>query len=434
MTILRFLLPILLAFTVAPLAVPVAASQEPLHLPIGDPDRKDREVAVVLDGVVDTTTGEVLTPAELPSRLAEVRLLFVGESHTDMDIHRVQLRVIETLHRAGRRVMIGLEMFPYMAQPHLDAWSAGHLTEQGFLDTADWYGSWSYNWLYYRDIFLFARDHGLDMVALNTPRKTIRKVREEGLDALSDDEAAHVAPSVELGNAEHRRLFRSYFDDDDPIHASMSEEQWDGMVRAQATWDATMGYNAVRALDVDGDGDGDGNRDGNGDGSTILIVLIGSGHVAYGLGIERQAAQWLDAADASMASLVPVPVEDGDGEPIATVRASYTDFIWGLPAPAPPLYPELGVSTREIDDDEGRRRVIFVSENSPAAAAGVEVGDVLRKIDGVAIDGKGVVGRLLAEKRWGDAVRLTVLRGEEERTLEVVLRRSRAEKDEAGDE
>ena len=387
----------------------LGAEQRHLHLEIGDPDRRGREVPVPLDAVVDTRSGELLTPSELPERLAGVRLLFVGESHTDMDFHRVQLRILEELHAAGRRVLIGLEMFPYTEQAHLDAWVAGRYTEEGFVHFSKWYDSWFYNWGYYRDIFLFARDRGLAMFAVNAPREVVRAVREKGFKDLTEEEAAHVPTEIDVTSDEHRQLFRSYFDEDDDLHSGMTDEQWDGMIRAQATWDATMGFNSVRALESDGDP------------STILVVLIGSGHVAYGLGIERQARQWFGG---TMASIIPVPVADGEGEAIESVRASYADFVWGLPPSTEPLFPGLGLSTREIEGDE-HRKVIHVSEESPAEAAGFALEDVLISMDGTDLDSKEVLGRLLAGKRWGDSASFVVRRGEETLELDVRFRRKR---------
>jgi uncharacterized iron-regulated protein len=71
----------------------------------------------VLDAVTDTRAGEPLTPRELAARLKDVRLLFVGENHTSIEFHAAQRRVIEELQRAGRRVLIGLEMYPYTSRP-----------------------------------------------------------------------------------------------------------------------------------------------------------------------------------------------------------------------------------------------------------------------------------------------------------------------------
>ena len=52
-----------------------------------------------------TRSGEILQQPELAGRLEGVRLLFVGESHTSMETHRVQLSVVRGLVEAGREVL-----------------------------------------------------------------------------------------------------------------------------------------------------------------------------------------------------------------------------------------------------------------------------------------------------------------------------------------
>ena len=106
-------------------AVPgLRADDRALNLPIGDPARRDRQAAGVLDGITDAAKGDTLTPPELATRLDGVKLLFVGESHTDVEFHKVQLRVIQELHKRGRQVLVGLEMYPAVAaeQAWLDRW------------------------------------------------------------------------------------------------------------------------------------------------------------------------------------------------------------------------------------------------------------------------------------------------------------------------
>jgi uncharacterized iron-regulated protein len=149
-----FLLPALI-FILPSIA---SADQAVLHMAIGDPARKDREVPLVLDGITDTASGEIITPAEMVKRLQDTGLLFLGETHTNLDFHKVQLRVIRELHASGREVLIGLEMFPYTQQASLDNWNKNFYTEAGFVELAGWHEYWGYNWGYYRDIFLFARD------------------------------------------------------------------------------------------------------------------------------------------------------------------------------------------------------------------------------------------------------------------------------------
>ena len=377
------------------------------QLPIGDPERRDRNTAVVVDTVADTRRDERITVNQMVERLADTSVLFFGENHTDMDFHRAQLQLISSLHRAGREVMIGLEMFPYTRQEELDSWVAGELSEAEFLDSADWYGSWGYRWEYYADIFRFARDEGLRMYGINAPRNVIKAVRTQGFDGLTEEDLEHIPTSVDTSNEEHRRLFRAYFEEDDSIHMQLSDEQWEGMFRAQNTWDAVMGWNAAQAVRR------------NGGPNAIIVVLIGAGHVTYGLGAERQIRPRYDGG---IASVVPVQTIGPDGEQVAEVNAAYADFVWGLPPALPPRFPELGVSLAGPLGSHPNK-IIQVSEGSAAESAGLKVGDRLMSIDAMPVDSLGTLRAAMAGYYWGDSAEVELIRGEETITQTVVFRR-----------
>ncbi|HXV75307.1 MAG TPA: ChaN family lipoprotein [Candidatus Polarisedimenticolaceae bacterium] len=398
--------------TAGVLLAATAAWAEGLYdMPIGDLGRAQRTVELVLDAVTDCHTGEVIPPGELPRRLDGVRLLFVGERHISAEFHAVELRVLQELVRAGRTVAIGLEMYPYTEQRYLDQWSAGLLTEQGFVELSDWYDNWGYDWQYYREIFLFARDHGLPMHALNTPREVISAVRQKGFDDLTEEEARHVPPAIDTDSDDHLRLFRAMLeeDSDEDFHAELPDEILRPMFDAQCTWDATMAHHAVKAL-------------AGGQADEILVVLVGTGHLAYELGLQRQARQWFDGR---MATLIPISVGD-ECEPVHRVRASFADFVWGVPEEPSPARPFLGLSTT-ADPESGRRKVIYVSTDSPAEAAGFAVGDLVLTLDGVELADQASLKRLTSAKQWGDTARFTVARGGETIGLDLRFRRNRPE-------
>lgn len=389
--------------------IPAAAAtaQNILDLPIGDPARAGKRVALLLDGITDTHDGAVLSPGQLADRLRDTDLLFIGESHTSIDFHRVQLQVVRALAATGRPVLVGLEMYPVTEQSHLDAWVAERPEADSFVTSSRWYEHWGYHWGYYEEIFVFARDHALPMYALNAPRDVVSAVRRKGIDGLSPEEASFMPPSIDLDSAEHLRLFKAYVGGEGSAHPGMTDEQWQSMFAAQCTWDAAMGYNAVRALQR------------HGEPGAIMVVLIGSGHVAYGLGIERQARNFFDGATAT---LIPVPTADADGHAVSTVRASHADYLWGIPAEGEPLYPSLGVSTSEREGEDGLS-TLFVQPGTPADDAGVEGGDVLLQLNGLPLNDKESYNRMVAEFRWGDVVELTLQRGGETIALSVPLRR-----------
>jgi len=326
-----------------------------------------------------------------------------------MEFHRVQLKVIQELHRRGRKVLVGLEMYPAPEQPSLDRWySDRKLTEEKFVAESRWYRNWGYHWNYYRDIFLFARANGIRMFAVNLPRAAVTTVRMKGFDSLSAEYKAMLPPKVDLENAEHQKLFRAFFGDEDALHGNMPDPMFQAMFRAQCAWDAGMGWNALQALKKYGDE------------KSIMVVLIGSGHVAYGLGAERQVKPWFDGRTASV---VPIPIADGPDEPrMEKVQASYADFVWGLPPSTDPVYPSSGISTPETKSGD-RYKVIMVAKESPAEAAGFKTGDELVSIDGLPITDKEVGNRHMSTKRWGDSAVYEVMRDGKPLALTVHLRR-----------
>jgi membrane-associated protease RseP (regulator of RpoE activity) len=62
-----------------------------------------------------------------------------------------------------------------------------------------------------------------------------------------------------------------------------------------------------------------------------------------------------------------------------------------------------------------------VTPGTPAAAAGLKVGDVITKVAGEAIDSPGDVGRALSDKKKGDTVTLGVVRGHRSYQLKAKL-------------
>lgn len=82
----------------------------------------------------------------------------------------------------------------------------------------------------------------------------------------------------------------------------------------------------------------------------------------------------------------------------------------------------LGVSLEEeLDHDEGGARVTRVVEDSPAARAGLEAGDVIVGFEGRTIRGPRALSRALGDREAGDEVTVRYLRNGRERKATVEL-------------
>lgn len=125
-----------------------------------------------------------------------VPVVFLGESHDVPAHHKLQLQVLEALQPRGERLVIGMEMFEKTSQPALDAWSAGKVPESAFRKVYQW--SWrDIPWDMYSDIFLFARDHQIPIVALNAPREVVQAVARRGFASLTSVQLAELPPDVD---------------------------------------------------------------------------------------------------------------------------------------------------------------------------------------------------------------------------------------------
>jgi len=386
--------------------VAVAQPADPFRLRLGDPNRRDKMATLVLDGITQSGTGEVIDPSEFASRLQKARILLIGETHTNREDHRVQLQVLRALVATGRPVVLAFEMLPYTEQAVLDQWQKAELDEATFVRRVGWFEHWGYHWGYYRELFLFARDRHLPLVGLNVPADFTSKIRQGGIGALTPEEAERLPPSgVDASDREHMAFFKASIGDSDGAHGQMNEETWQRMLTVQATWDATFAWQAARATERAAS-------------NAIVVVFVGSGHVAYDLGIVRQARRW---SQLEIASLVPVPTTSEAGEPVEAVRASYADYVWGVPRESGEAFPLLGIATRE--SQAGSRVISGVTPNSPAALAGLQPGDTIVKMDGRDLVDRFDVNLIMMTKQWGDAVRLVVTRGASERTFVAYLRR-----------
>jgi uncharacterized iron-regulated protein len=369
---------------IALLVAGAAHSQEDLlDLDIGDPARR-HDIEVTLDAILDTERGEILSAQALRARLQEAPIVLVGEQHTDAAHHAVQLRVLELLRDTGRPLVVALEMFPADLDPVLDAWTRGELDEPDFLARSDWYRTWGYDWRYYRAIFLFARMHAVPMI---------------GLRARDASASAGVTP--DLDSTDHETLLRAFFEADSPVHGGLTDAQFASLFEAQSRRDAQMGARVLDAQRTYPD--------------RAVVVLAGTGHVLYGLGIARQLPR---AQRLSAVTIMPIPIAEGAAS--ATVSASVGDFVWGIVESAHPAYPELGVLTSATSDG---LRVIFVEPDSPAAIGGIATGDLLTHYEGRSLTDRTELARGIASARWGDEVAIALRRDDATRVVRIALRR-----------
>ena len=380
-----------------------------LRLPLGDPKLKDKTMAVVTGEILAARSGKPIAFPKMVQGMAKARFVYVGESHDNMTMHDIQLRVIQALHGKSPAIAVGLEMLPVETQPALDRWSQGLLGRDEFLRESRWYIHWSMNFGFYEKIFEFAKANRVPLYALNVPREVITKVRMGGRAGLTEADQALVPP-LDLGLEDHRALMRAIFGESQIPHEMKGGEAFDkmfeGLYRAQVAWDEVMAANAVRGAEAS---------------KASLVVLAGSGHMIYGLGINRRV---YDRNRLPFATVVAVTV--GPAEKEALVARSLADYVFGIPEEERPVFPAIGLALKKfegLDNPVVERRPI----DGVALGQDFEKGDVILSVDGRAFPDVNELRMYLAGFKWDEDCRFRLLRGAAVKDVVLKFREAPAE-------
>lgn len=363
-----------------------------LTLKIGDPRLKDRTMDVGVGAIVSGPSGKPVGFERMVQDMLAARIVHVGETHDAMAIHEIQFQVVRALYEKDRHLAIGLEMVPVTLQEALNKWTAGILTKEEFLREIRWYVTWNFNFGYYEKVFDFAREHRLPIYALNAPREVINKVRMRGWDALTDGEKAFFPGPPDVSNADHRTLIRTVFESEDIPEAMKGpglEKMFEGLYWGQSAWDEVMGWNAVKAAGAEG---------------RRVVVMVGSGHLLYNLGLNRRAYE-----RSKLPFRTVVAVEAPAGAKGVTVSRAIADYVFGLPPEAKKAFPNVGLGLKKV---EGLENLVVDPKPTEGVAgrAGFEKGDIVLSVDGKAYTDVNELRMDLAKLACGDEAKFKVLR------------------------
>jgi len=259
--------------------------------------------------LVDGATGK---PIEVEAFLAVLRtkkIIYVGERHDQPSDHGVQYSILRQLDREVASLAIGMEMFQVPFQASLDRWSAGLIDETVLREETEYDERWGFDFSMYRPILEYARNRGIQVIALNAPRELAHAVAKDGLESLSPEQA-ETLPELDLDDEQHRALFDAEFDEDDHTQ----KDALDRYYETQVLWDETMGSRVAETL-------------GRTDGPAKMIVFAGRVHVQRGLGIPDRAAK---RGAAPYVVVLPVTDKELKGELKLPLQERSADFFWVL--------------------------------------------------------------------------------------------------------
>jgi len=348
--------------------------------------------------------GDPLTFARLLDDLDRTRVIYVGESHDQIEHHQIQVRIIEGLLAKGKDVAIGMEMFERSQQLILDRWSQGLLTEEEFLKEIRWETTWSMDYELYKGILDMAKSHHLKVLGLNVPRDLVRKVAEKRMKKLSPQNQEGI-PEMDLTDRQHRAYIASIYKG----HAKGSAKDFENFYEAQCLWDEGMAESLFEFL-----------KSSRAEGKTVL-VFAGSGHVVFNFGIPNRLRRRIAVSSKTIVLKAWTGKLDTDSTFVET-SSPLADFLW-ITKPNPPekKKPRIGVILKQQKEDQRGLVIEKVLPGSPAEKAGLLPGDQLIGVEGNEVTKVKDIHKALEQKGWGKEITFTIIREAIKKEITVTL-------------
>ena len=357
--------------------------------------------ALGIDQILHIPTGVQVTKDQMIDTVSGSRVIYIGETHDNLEAHRAQLEVIEQLAKKfPGKISVGMEMFRQSAQTDLDLWQKGDLPQAEFKTL--FHKNWGPGFKLYQPIFDFVKENSIPLIGLKSSRETEALFRKKGMKASPES-----FPEIDESDIHHKAFSMSIFGG----HADHAE----ALIKPYQMlllWEEAMAQTVAEFLKNNADGK--------------LVVLAGGFHVQYGFGVPKRAFRRIPHAySIILPTVTELPTELKDREmnvEHVSIPLYAGDFVWRLEYKVQPVNKiKLGVQLKE---SESILSVRFVGENSNAEKAGILKDDVLLELSGEKILGVDDLVTRLQTFNIGDHATIRLRRGIEELEVDVPLQKA----------
>lgn len=111
---------------------------------------------------------------DVVERISGADIVLFGDYHTLREAQKAPVRILRRVLQTDRRLILGTEVFGIPFQDILDAYLAGDLGEEGFLEAVEYRKNWGFPWRNHRILLDFARQEGIEMLALNSDPEVVK--------------------------------------------------------------------------------------------------------------------------------------------------------------------------------------------------------------------------------------------------------------------
>ena len=269
--------------------------------------------------VFDTKAGTFVDFEVMLALAAKADVIFVGEQHNDPNTHRLEVALLEGLHRRKVRPVVSLEMFERDVQPVINSYLSGQVPEEELQKTAR---PWPRYATDYRPLVEAAKQHGWTVVAANVPRRIASAVAKSGRDAITqlpETDRPFVARDLDCPRDDYFNRFAATMTGHPGGSQTADEKQamTERYYWAQCVKDEAMAESIVAALEKS---------------ASPVVHYNGAFHSDFGLGTAARVRRRAPARRVVVISVLPITDLDGltpSGEDLK--RADYLVFTTSTP-------------------------------------------------------------------------------------------------------
>jgi uncharacterized iron-regulated protein len=207
---------------------------------------------------------------ELWNRMAEVEVVYVGETHSSRKDHTYELELIRGMIRRRIQFAVGWEMFDRTQQSDLDRFNEGKLSLAELFARTGFEKSWAIYSPLYAKILETTAHAKIPNLGLNAPTALAHKVALG--EPLSPDEKKQIPTEFRIATGAYRHFVGLLGE-----HPGMNARELPRFFAAQNVWDQTMAK-AILVFNKRNPG-------------TKFVVLTGRGHVQDGFGVPNYVHQ-----------------------------------------------------------------------------------------------------------------------------------------------
>ena len=249
---------------------------------------------------------QCLTQARLLEKLEPYQVIFIGDHHSEDDLHNTIALLITALSQKGYKVHLANEWFTPSDTKTLELFTNNDINETEFLEQIQWKKrNRFYSYDSFKPMYEAVKNNKGYLHGINLSKAEQKRLSDDNLSAMDKDERTFEA-GLDLDVAPHKELVMPFLSH---CHAPKKGESLqaciDRMYRVQVAWDSKMALEShalAKALAKD----------------EKLIVFAGSMHIENGLGIPLRFAR---LSNILTASIIPIDTKTTE------VNSGLGDFL-----------------------------------------------------------------------------------------------------------